>query len=176
MTSAATRSLMILAAAGLFGAAAPPPSVHDEAERAIFDLCPKLIAKSLSLEDPATLAQLGYAATAPREVEGGTNPRAVRGAGADQIVLSAGGGTCGVWFGAADAPGLAKRFKTLRARAKSEGFKGGKMLRLGDATPLFPYNRGGESPLSLVFFAADAGGEFETSPAMTAVMMTKKAD
>jgi hypothetical protein len=175
MTCAARRSALILGAV-MLGAAAPPPDRRSEVERAIFELCPKLIGQKISLEDPATLAQIGYTATAPRKVEGGTNPRAVRGAGADQIVLSAGGGTCGVWFGAAGAPEMLERFKTLRARAKAEKFKGGKMLRLGDGTPLFPYDRGGEIPLSLVFFAADAGGEFEASPAMTAVMMTKKGD
>jgi len=177
MISAARRSALIpAAAAAMLGAAAPAQDHQAEVERAIFDLCPKAIAKRLSLDDPATLTQIGYTATPPRKVEGGTDPRAVRGAGTSRIVLSAGGGSCGVWFGGADAPEMLRLFKKLRARAKAEGFKGGKMLRLGDSTPLFPYNRGGEAPLSLIFFAADAGGEFETSPAMTAVMMTKKGD
>jgi hypothetical protein len=176
------RSALILAAgATMLVAAAPKPAHQAEVERAIFELCPKLIARTLSLDDPATLAQIGYTATAPRKVEGGANPRAVRGAGTGQVVLSAGrdsdgGGSCAVWFGGADAPEVFKLFKKLQARAKKEGFKGGNMLKLGDETPLFPYNRGGDAPLSLIFFAADAGGEFETSPAMTAVMMTKKGD
>lgn len=174
-------ALFLAAGATTLVAAAPAPDHQAEVERAIFELCPKLIARTLSLDDPATLTQIGYTATAPRKVEGGTNPRAVRGAGTGQIVLSAGqdsdgGGSCGVWFGGTDAPEVFKLFKKLRARAKKDGFKGGNMLRLGDQTPLFPYNRGGDSPLSLVFFAADAGGELETSPAMTAVMMTKKDD
>lgn len=182
MNSAARRSALIVGAvATMLGAAAPAQDHQAEVERAIFDLCPKLIAQRLSLDNPGTLTEIGYTATAPRKVEGGANPRAIRGAGTSQIVLSAGndadgGGSCGVWFGGAEAPEVLKLFKKLRARAKAEGFKGGKMLRLGDETPLFPFNRGGEAPLSLIFFAADAGGEFDTSPAMTAVMMTKKGD
>jgi hypothetical protein len=179
MNLAARRSALILGAAtALLGGAAPPPSPRQaDVERAIFEYCPKLIAGTMSLEDPATLAAIGYVATERRKIEGGTDPRAVRGTGTDQTVLSAGGaekgGTCGVWFGETDAKRLATLFGQVRSRAKAEKFKGGKMLKLGDGTPMFLYERGGAKPVTLVFFVADAGGELDYSPAMTAVMMAK---
>jgi hypothetical protein len=169
----------LLAAASAMAAAAPAPSPRQaDVERAIFEYCPKLIAGTMSLEDEATLTAIGFTATARRQIEGGTDPRAVRGTGTGQTVLSAGGrgkeGTCGVWFGETDAQQLLKLFAQLRSKAKAEKFKGGRMLKLGDGTPMFLYERGGKHPVTLVFFGANAGGELAYSPAMTAVMMAKK--
>src|SRR3712207_4534890 len=135
----------------LAAAAPPPPSQRQlDVERAIFEYCPKLIAGTMSLEDPATLASIGYTATARRQIEGGSDPRAVRGAGKEQTVLSAGGDekgrTCGVWFGENDAQRLLTLFARVREKARASKFKGGRMLRLGDGTPMFLYERGGKPP------------------------------
>ncbi|HYJ83138.1 MAG TPA: hypothetical protein VEW26_09890 [Allosphingosinicella sp.] len=179
MNPAAPRSAVILCvAAAMLGGGAPPPSQRQaDVERAIFEYCPKLIAGTMSLEDPATLTAIGYVATERRKIEGGSDPRAVRGTGTGQTVLSAGGaekgGTCAVWFGETDAKRLVTLFGQVRSRAKAEKFKGGRMLKLGDGTPMFLYERGGAKPVTLVFFVADAGGELDYSPAMTAVMMAK---
>ena len=153
-------------------AAAPAPG---EAERALFELGPKLLAGTLSLEDAAATAAIGYTGTAPRRTPGGEIPRAVRGEGTAQVVLasrSGPDGNCGVWFGGPDTDRV---FKRLRKAAKEAGFKGGGPLLLGDGTGLWSFKRAVDR-MTLVFIAGNAGGEVDFSPATTAIMMPEKGE
>jgi len=153
-------------------AAAPAEGHQRDVETAVFELCPQVVAGTLDLADPARLAAAGYTATAPRQVQDGTNPRAVRGSGTGQIVISGsfseGRGICSVWFG---GPGNRDAARALRRTARRYGYGNGSVLRLGDDTEMriFRQPRGNEQTMTI--FDADAGGELEFEPATTVVIM-----
>lgn len=171
-----TRLLAAALAAAPLAAAAAPAEAPGEAERALFDHCPKLLAGTLSLEDAAAAAAIGYTATAPRKTPGGEIPRAVAGEGTARIVLAARAGdkaNCGIWFGGPDNDPV---FRRLRIAARSAGFKGSDApLRLGDGTFIWSYKRKRDR-MTLVFLAGDAGGELGFAPATTAVMMPETGE
>ena len=165
--------LFLLGVVAVPAAAAPAPV--SEAERALFELCPKLLAGTLSLEDEAAAAAIGYTRTAPRQTPGGEIPRAVRGEGTSQVVLasrSGPDGNCGIWFGGPDNETV---FKRLRKAAKQAGFKGGGPLQLGDGTGLWSFKRAADR-MTLVFIAGNAGGELGFTPATTAILMPEKGE
>lgn len=169
-------SALILGAAAMLAAPAPAPDYQAEVERAIFELCPKVLDGALAIEDPATLAVIGYDSTAPRETPGGSVPRATRGTAENAIVLSgrkqADGGACSVWFGGSDNKGL---FKAIRKKALKSGFSGsGKPARLGDGTDIYSFRAGARR--SLVFIAGAAGDGIGPYPTTTAVLMDTKED
>ncbi|HEX8481730.1 MAG TPA: hypothetical protein VF650_07505 [Allosphingosinicella sp.] len=167
---------LILAGAAMLAAPAPASGHEAEVERAIFEICPKVLNGSFSVDDQAALASIGYKATAPRETPGGAIPRATRGAGAETIVLSghkqADSGACSVWFGGADNKRL---FKAMRRKAQKSGFAGnGKPARLGDGTDIYSFRASARR--SVVFIAGAAGDGIGPYPTTTAVMMDTKGE
>lgn len=167
----------ILAAAMLV-AAAPAPDHAAEVDRAIFELCPKVLDGTLHLDDSGALAAIGYQATPPRQTPGGAIPRATRGSGAETIVISghrqADGGSCSTWFGGADNKRL---FKGMRKKATRSGFQGsGKPLQLGDGTDLYSYRASAKANRSLVFIAGAAGDGIGPFPTTTAILMDTKSE
>jgi hypothetical protein len=161
-----------LLALALALAAASVDDHRAEVERAVFELCPRAMDGSLSLADAGQVAAIGFAPTEPRQTQSGPIPRAVRGSGTAQIVISAPSDErprlCSVWFG---GPDNAQLFRAVRRRARSEGWRGGSAGRLGDGTPIHQYRLGGSPPRTLVIFEADAGGELDFEPATTVIMM-----
>jgi hypothetical protein len=101
-------------------ASAPDAALQAEVDRALFDLCPRLIAGSLSLEDPSQLAGIGYEPGPMR----GTVQHYRRAAGNDFVELSYGAQrkVCWVAFGGPDVHEL---FDGAILAARRAGFEGG---------------------------------------------------
>jgi hypothetical protein len=158
-------------AAAMLAAAAAVPAADRAAlvERTVFDTCPRVFAGTLSLADPAALAPTGFAATAPRTVEGGTVPRAEQGAGAAKLVIAGQPRTCSVWFGGPDNKAL---LKSMTKRARRDGYVRTPPARLGDGTAIWQLIRATPAQ-TVVVIEADAGGEFGGSPATTFIYMDK---
>lgn len=114
-----------LIAAALIAVA--PASVPNDADvtKALFDICPGVMAGKFDLGKPADLTAIGYAKSTPR----GEAVWARRGEGAELILLSqlppeegeTGAPSCGVMF--TDDEGH-KRFATMEAEARKRGFDG----------------------------------------------------
>lgn len=121
-----------LIAFALTAAPAPVSDHQREVERAVFELCPQVMAGSLALDNEAQVEAAGYRTTEPSQIEEGPVPSAVRGAGAEHIVITGSApGTppmCMVWFAGADNGPLAN---AVKRRARSIGYAGN-ALRLGD--------------------------------------------
>jgi hypothetical protein len=167
---------LILAGAAMVAAPASAPDHEAEVGRAIFELCPKVLAGSLEIDDQATLASIGYKATPGRQTPGGEVPRASRGVGGETIVLSGhkepGRGICSVWFGGPDNKRL---FKAMRKRAQRSGFAGsGKPAQLGDGTDIYSFRA--SAGRSVVFIAGAAGDSIGPYPTTTAVVMDSKGE
>jgi hypothetical protein len=182
LATAVKRILVVGAATCAASAVAAPPAPADhgaEVERALFELCPKVLEGSLSLDDNAAVAALGYEPTAPRIVPAGPTPRARHGSGPTAIVISgaadaAGRGTCGVWFGGPDNDAVATR---LRLAVHKAGFQGGdRPMKLGDGTDIYNYRSKDRPARSVVFIAGPAGDGIGYPPETTAVMMDTKAE
>ena len=171
-------ALILAGAAAMLAAPAPAPNYEAEIGRAIFELCPKVVDGTLALDDPTSLAAIGYGATAPRQVKDGTNPRATRGSGAEAIVISgrrkADGGSCGVWFGGQNSKRL---FKAIRKKAEKSGFGGsGTPARLGDGTEIYSYRARGSERRSLIFISGAAGDGIGPYPTTSVMMMDTKGE
>ena len=167
------RAVMLATAMAL--AVAAPAMAHDrkaELRQLVFEVCPKVLAGTVSLADPTQVAALGFAPTAPRDTPGGKLPRAEKGTGTDRIVLSSGPATCSIWFGGPENPTLAGSLVEEAFKAKFSG--GGMPARLGDGTLVFIFNRKAEPSQTLSIFLADAGGELDFRPATTVVMISDK--
>ena len=168
------RCAMILAATMASTVATPGMAQDREVElrQLVFELCPNILSGTISLDDPAQFSAFGFTAIAPRETLGGKLPRAEKGTGTDRIVLSAGPGTCSIWFCGPTNPTLAGSLVTQALKAK---FAGGTMpARLGDGTMAFIFKRKAEPPQTLAIFLGDAGGELDFQPATTVVMLSDK--
>ena len=157
-------------------AAAAEPSVHQrEVERAVFELCPQAITGSFSLDNEAQVTAAGYRTAAPRETPGGPMPRIYGGSGTDQIEISARrdgeSATCAVWFG---GPANRALLRSVRRRARADGFDGGRPVRLGDDTPI-QMLRNGEGR-SLVIIEGNAGGSLPFDPVTTVIRTTGTGD
>lgn len=166
---------MFFSILALAAASAPATDYQREVERAVFDLCPQMMAGSFSIEDGAQLTAAGYAATPPRQTPGGPIPRAARGSGSEQIVIA--GRTagerpmCSVWFAGRDDDPIAN---AVKRRARAEGFSGNP-VRLGDGTRMTILRSGRTVPPRLIILMdADAAGEFGAGPATTMVMMNSQ--
>lgn len=149
-------------------AAAAQPSAHQrEVERAIFDLCPRAMAGTFSLEDEAQVAAAGYRIAPPRQTEAGAIPRIHAGSGTERIELSSSTTLCGVWFGGADNAAL---LRAVRRHARSAGYRGRGPLRLGDGTPIQLLS--GPEGRSLTIIEGNAGGGLDFDPVTTVITMT----
>ncbi|MGH6614656.1 hypothetical protein [Sphingomonas sp.] len=162
------RPILIAALASTLVAAqdAPPPDRAVDVKRAVFDLCPKILAGNVSLDDPTQLAAIGYKGTPPRDTPGGRIPRAETGEGATKIVIAGHGGnnpSCGVWFG---GPDNRERVGEMLTEAGKLGYGVSPPASLGDGTMILKVSR--KSPASsFAVIMADAGGEFGGHPATT---------
>lgn len=130
-------------------------------ERAVFEICPKVFNRTLSLTDPAQVAALGYRVTPPRDTPKGPAARVETGEGAARVVISGGGGAdpdpiCSVWF---SQQGDDRLLKTLLSDARDAGFQISLPTKLGDGTLIVVAKRAG-SPATMVIMFADAGGQF----------------
>ena len=142
-----------------------------ELQELVFGTCSKILEGSVSLDNPAQVAELGFISTTPRETLGGKLPRVEKGIGSEKVVLSSGPGSCSVWFGGPDNPALAGG---IVERAFAEKLLGSTQpQRLGDGTMVFIF-RDKPAKRSVVVFLGDAGGELGFAPATTVVVMTEK--
>lgn len=167
---AATLGLATMAAAVASPVAAQ--NRKDEIRDLVFDLCPKVLAGTVSLADSAHLQPLGFSALTPKETPGGSSPRAERGTGTGKVMISSGGNTCSVRFGGPDNPQLAGSVLENGRKAQFEG--SGRPQRLGDGTLLFLVRSKADANRSVIIIMADAGGELGVTPATTVVMMDEK--
>ena len=167
------RWAVLLVAGAAIAVAAPAAASERKAELQdlVFETCPKILAGTISLDDPAQVAGLGFTQTAPRETLGGKLPRTEKGSGSDKVVLSSGPGTCSVWFGGPDNPVLAGSILEKALANKLSGSK--QPQRLGDGTMLFHF-RDKAAKRSVTIILADAGGELAFGPATTVIMMAEK--
>ncbi|HEX4846790.1 MAG TPA: hypothetical protein VFV30_01485 [Novosphingobium sp.] len=155
-------------------AAAAPAAAQDrkaELQQLAFETCPKVLDGSLSLDNPADLATLGFASTEPRETPAGKLPRAAKGSGTDKVVLSSGPKTCSLWFGGPDNASLAGGMIERALALKWSGSTTPR--RLGDGTMVFVF-RDKVAKRSVVVILADAGGELDFAPATTVIVMNEK--
>jgi hypothetical protein len=162
---------MLVALAAIALAASPADDQRAEVERAVFDLCPRALAGTLQLGNAAQARAAGYTVTAPRETPGGPTPRAMRGEGMSQIVISSSSGrgsTCLVWFGGPENQRLAE---AVRARANAEGYGGGGPAQLVDGTRHYTFRREGEAPATLIVFDANVRGGVDFDPATTVAVI-----
>lgn len=166
MAFAGTIQLAVIASALAGVQAAAPTDRAADIKRAVFDLCPKILAGMVSLDDPAQLTAIGYKGTPPRTTPGGKIPRAEMGEGATKIVIAGHGGdkpSCGVWFG---GPDNGARAGEMLTEAGKLGFNVSPPMSLGDGTKILKAAR--KSPASeFAVILADAGGEFGDGPATT---------
>jgi hypothetical protein len=166
---------MFLSILALAAAQAPATDYQSEVERAVFDLCPQMMAGTFSVADEAQLTAAGYTATAPRQTPSGAIPRAVRGSGAEQIVIAGRTGgeapMCSVWFAGHDNDPAAD---AVKRRARHAGFSGNAM-RLGDGTRMTVLRSARTVPPRLIILMdADAAGEFGGGAATTVVVMNSQ--
>ena len=165
---------MLTTIAALALAAAPAPSAHQrDVEQAIFELCPRAMAGSLALDDPAQVAAAGYEPAPPRDTPGGPMAQIGRGTGTERILVSVrredDEATCAVWFG---GPRNRLLLRAVRRRARTAGYRGGGPLRLGDGTPIQMLRQTGGERHSLTIIEANAGGDLEFVPVTTVIVMT----
>jgi hypothetical protein len=164
---------MLIAALALMLAASPAEDQRAEVERAVFELCPRALAGTLSLGDAAQAQAAGYTVMAPRQTPAGPAPRAMHGEGTSQIVISSStgpGSTCLVWFGGPENQRLAD---AVRARAGSAGYRGGALAQLPDGTRHYIFRREGEAAATLILFDANLRGGIEFDPATTVAVMRR---
>jgi hypothetical protein len=168
------RAPLMLAVAAAMLVAAGPPARQADIDRIVFELCPQILDGSLSLDDPARAAAIGFTPTPPRQTPGGPIPRAKSGSGTATIILSGHkverGPICSVWFG---GPDNGRLLKGVRKKARSVGFSGGKPVSLGDGTPIQALRRGS---LLLTVIEGNAGGELDFDPATTLILMPSRGD
>ena len=163
-----------LVVAGVAVAVTAPAAATErkpELQKLVFESCPKILDGTLSLDDPAQVAELGFTPTLPRETPGGKLPRAEKGNGTEKIVISSGPGTCSVWFGGPDNPALAGSILERALAGKLSGST--QPQHLGDGTMAF-FFRDKPAKRSVAIFLGDAGGELGFTPATTVVVMTEK--
>lgn len=155
--------------------AAPAPEHQSHVEQAIFELCPRALAGTLSLDDAAQVSAAGYEAAPARATPGGPMDQIGRGSGTERILISArregGTGTCAVWFG---GPDNREMLRAVRRRARTEGYRGRDPMRLGDGTPIQILQQAGGAQRALTIIEGNAGGDLEFAPVTTVITMTPR--
>lgn len=166
---------MLIFSLALAIAAAPAPERQRDVEQAIYELCPRALAGTLALDDAAQVSAAGYEAAPPRDTPGGPMAQIGRGSGTERILISARregeAGTCAVWFG---GPDNREMLRAVRRRARTEGYRGGDPVRLGDGTPIQILRQAGDARRSLTIIEGNAGGDLEFAPVSTVITMTRR--
>jgi len=156
-------ALTAVAAVGLSAPAMAVASHEQQVVQALFEICPRVLSGQLGLNDPQTLAELGY-----RVPEGDFKRPAAQSGRDETTILILGPSDTEHSCSAIFAAPKAELFHKIEARARVRGFDGPPPVALSSTLRFVDLKTPGEAGLRFSMFDIDAAGGVDYRPLMAA--------